>query len=68
VTTPTDGEGDDGQVSGSSTVAAAKSQVEAPVGGVGAGAGGFVLPLMGVSIASAAIGAHRLRKLYVENA
>ncbi|MEO5499779.1 MAG: hypothetical protein ABIR46_04740 [Candidatus Saccharimonadales bacterium] len=70
-TTPTTPEGGRGagQVSGASTVAggrgAGAQQVAAPVGGVGAGAGGMVLPAVFVSLLTAAVGARRLyRSVY----
>jgi len=47
-----------GQVSGVST----QSQVQAPVGGVGAGAGGLTNVILSASLLSGALGLYRLRK------
>lgn len=62
VATPTSG----GQVSGVSTTAtieaASVTQVDAPVGGVGAGKGGISSSIFAASIFSGALGIYRLRK------
>lgn len=65
--TPPEGGRGAGQVSGASTVAGGRGagvqQVAAPVGGVGAGAGGMALPAVVVSLLTAAVGARHLHRL-----